>query len=120
VEHNARDDLKLNGQFFSYSPIRHGPFAAATANLTPRLQADLNASFRRSDYRDDNRFVDETGLLVQAPRDQDTLWASARLGYRLVRAWQAWIQIQHVSSDSRILRYDYDGARYLVGLESRF
>jgi hypothetical protein len=120
VEHNDRDDLMLDDQFFSYSPIRHGPFATATANLTPRLQVDFSASARWSDYRDDNRFVDETGMLVQAPRDQDSLSASARLGYRLTRRWQVWAQLQYLSSDSRIVRYDYAGQRYLIGLENSF
>lgn len=120
IEVNDRDDLTAGSQFFSYSPLRHRVYGALGFDFWPKIHLNLRASLRLSDYEDDNRFFDDNGDLIEAPRDQDALSLTARIAYTLGARWRLWSQYQYNDSDSDIPRYQYASNAYLLGLETAF
>lgn len=120
LEFNDRDDLQRNDEFFSFSPTRHGVSSGVSVDVLPRLRIDLRGSLRWSHFAKDNRYLDEAGALVSAPRDQDLLFAEIRADYRLSGVWTVWGSVQHSSSDSAVPRYDYRADSVVVGLEAAF
>jgi hypothetical protein len=119
-EVNDRDDFASGEQFASYSPTAHRLYAGAAIDVASRVVLDLHAGLRMSDYRDDNRFFDPSGNLVQAARDQDVLSLRARFDYRVTDTWRIWSQYQRSSSESDLTRYEYTSNAYMLGLETAF
>lgn len=120
LELNDRDDLASERTFYSYSPHRHRFYGTARFPLTPRLDLELQGSVRFSRYPEDNRFLDESGTLVAARRDQDVLTLGARADYGIAPRWRVWSQYQFTESDSEISRYRYTSNRLLLGVETTF
>lgn len=120
LELNDRDDFESGSEFASYSPTAHGPYAGAVVDLARRLILDVRGSYRISSYRDDNRFLDDAGNLVEAARDQDVLSVRVRLDYQFTERWSLWSQYQHTGSDSSLPRYEYTSNGFLIGLETTF
>jgi len=120
IELNDREDLSRDTEFFSYSPRVQKLQVSWRLALSETFTLEPEATFRRSDYAEENRFFDTGGELISAARDQDVTTLGLRGRYRLSRDWYLWGQLQQVDSESRILRYDYTSTRYLVGFERLF
>lgn len=120
LEFNDRKDLSREPQFFSYSPLRQTLFGAVESTVTPPLRVEVEAAYRHSDYEDDNRFVDDAGNVVEAPRDQDITTVGVRASYALAGQWNLWSQLEHITSRSDVDTYDYDSTRYMLGVERLF
>jgi hypothetical protein len=119
AEMNDRRDLQVGEEFYSQSPLRHGPFLRLSRTLTPDLTLELNAAYRHSRYRDLNRFVQ--GTTVDAERRVDNL-AYVGLAARLKtgRAWGLYLDYRYTDSHSSLDTYDYTRHTALLALEWRY
>lgn len=109
-----RRDLALGGEFQSYSPKRHGLFAAAELPDVAGWRTDLRLEYRASRYRDPYRL--DGGALVVERRDERTSFAlrgSRDVGERR----RAFVEFSYYRNQSSIDLYDYRRSQLLAGVE---
>jgi tetratricopeptide (TPR) repeat protein len=118
VEVNDRRDLERGAEFYSQSPVRHGPVLRWSRAVIPHLQLDLSAAYRRSRYRDENRqFVD--GSFVTERRVDSLIVAGLVLRLDLGESWGLRLDYRHSDNRSTLAPYAYDRDVASLALEWR-
>jgi tetratricopeptide (TPR) repeat protein len=109
-----RRDLRLDGDFLSYSPRRHLLFAIAELPDVAGWRAEMRVEYRASRYRDPYRLDGGTRVLVR----RDDRHGLALRGSRGVGAGRrAFVEYSYYRNDSSIDDYDYRRGQLLVGIE---
>jgi hypothetical protein len=112
LEQSAQGDGVGADIVYGQAPLRHGPFVRVSRALTPRLEASLNASWRRSRYDDDTPDADR--------REDDLLQAGASLRFQAGRDWGLLLDYRFSDNRSRVDDYDHDRSTLLAGFEWRY
>ena len=110
-----RDDLRLQDDFFSTSPRRHG----LTAQV--RFYPEGDWDFRGSILYRDSRYPDpEIRGGVQQERRQEELWRlSSRARYAMEGGWRVTLDAEWETSDASLPSRDYDRFEVRAGIEKR-
>ena len=112
LEQSAQGDGVGADIVYGQAPLRHGPFVRVSRALTPRLEASLSASWRRSRYDDDTPDADR--------REDDLLQAGASLRFQAGRDWGLLLDYRFSDNRSRVDDYDHDRSTLLAGFEWRY
>lgn len=114
LEIEDRRDLALGGEFLSYSPRRHGLFAAAELPDVAGWRADLRLDYRASRYRDPYRLDGGSRVLER----EDRRSSLALRGSREAGAGRrAFVELSYYHNNSSIDDYDYRRRQLLAGIE---
>ncbi len=119
AEINDRRDRRVGDQFYSQSPMRHGPYLRLSRTLTPDLTLDLNAAYRRSRYRGVDRFVQDDTMHVER-RVENLAYLGFALRLRVGPAWGLRLDYRYTDNHSSLDPYDYTRHVALLALEWRY
>jgi tetratricopeptide (TPR) repeat protein len=119
-ELNDRDDLDDGPEFSSYSPTRHGFYAAAAQDLKHRVRMEARAEYRVSDYADQNRIIGNNGITTVEHRDEDRFSLSARAYLGITSKLSCFLDYAFVDNSSSIQLYEYTQNRVMLGIEAGF
>ena len=120
VEYNNRKDLKDEGYFFSYSPLRHKVHAGITYPVSRKWRFDLRGEFRRSIYPDANREFTENGTTVRYKREDDRLSLSLQGEYRVADRFDIFAEYRLTDNESNAAAYSYTTHQVLLGFRKTF
>lgn len=115
LELNDREDLRQGGEFFSYSPTRHGLLAALALPPSSAWQTELRAEYRASRYNDPHVLGG-----IQLTRKDDLVGAGARASRRVNGAWRLFTDYSYYRNDSSLASYDYKRHLLTLGAEATF
>lgn len=119
VEMDDRHDRRVGDQFYSKSPVRHGPYLRLSRTLTPNITLDLNAAYRRSRYRDVDRFVQDATSHAER-RVENMAYLGFALRLRVDPAWHLRLDYRYTDNYSSLDRYDYTRHVAMLALEWRY
>lgn len=115
-ETNARRDLEVGSEFFSESPTHHGLGLRLSEPLNDRLTLETRAGYRYTRYRDADRFLVGTALMVERRIEKlEQFGASAR--YRLFPGWNFLAQYDYSHNLANIPGFGYSRHTAVIGLE---
>lgn len=106
AETNDRRDLDVGDEFYSQSPRRQGPYLRLSRALTRDLMLDLNAAYRHSRFRDENRQIQD-GAPFTARRVENLVVVGLVLRLQLSPAWGLRLDYRYSDNQSSIDQYDY-------------
>jgi tetratricopeptide (TPR) repeat protein len=114
AEMEDRRDLAQGNDFLSYSPKRHGLFAAAELPDVAGWQIDTRLEYRASRYRDPYRLENGTRVVER----KDERYGLSLRGSREAGAGRrAFVEFSYYRNDSSIDEYDYRRSQLLAGVE---
>jgi hypothetical protein len=119
VEANDRRDLAVGQQFFSQSPLRHGPFLRVSRTLTPSVALEINSAYRHSRFHGANRFFAGTTLQTER-RVEDLIQWSLTAHWRIGPAWALRLDYRYTENHSSIETYDYSRDIVVLAVEWRY
>ncbi|MDQ2076910.1 tetratricopeptide repeat protein [Marinimicrobium sp. ABcell2] len=121
-EYNARGDLETEqGQFFSYSPMRHSVYAQLLNEFSDEITLRTRVEYRKSLYPEDNIEIDpETDAVTQMTRDEDRVDFSALLRYSFNKTFSVFSEYRYTDNDSNFGRFSYKSNQMMLGLEAIF
>lgn len=107
--YGAEDDV-----VYGQAPLRQGPVLRWSRALSPRLELDLSAAWRKSRY-------DDRDVLPDTPRrNDDLLQLGASLAWRLDAAWGLVLDYRFADNHSSDDSYDHRRHTVLAGVEWRY
>jgi hypothetical protein len=115
-ETNARRDLDTGTEFFSESPTHHGLGLRLTEPLSERLALETRAAYRYTRYRDADRFLAGSALLVER-RTEKLAQLGAAVRYRLYPGWNFLLQYDYSHNLANIPGFNYARHTAVIGLE---
>ncbi len=121
-EYNERNDLETEqGQFFSYSPMRHSIYGQLRNDLSEKTSLRTRLEYRKSLYPEDNIEIDpETEAVTEMTRDEDRVEFSALLRYTFNRTFGVFSEYRYTDNDSNFSRFSYQSNQVMLGLEAIF
>lgn len=119
AETNDRRDLRSGQQFFSQSPVRHGPYLRLSRNLTADLTVEISGAYRHSRYHGSNRFVQD-GELLSERRVEDLVQLGLTARLRIGAAWHLRLDYRYTDNRSTIATYEYSRDMALLAVEWRY
>ena len=117
LEVNDREDRQIDGDFYSYSPMRHQLFAGLGRDFG-RLDLSARTEFEFSRYAEANVISSATPSAVE--RADDKLKLTVRADYQFSSAWSGYVSYAYTDRASNIDEYDYQNNQFLLGLELNF
>lgn len=118
LELNDRDDLELNGEFFSYSPVRHTLFALWKLAGPGNWRYTLRGEYRYSDYPDPYRI--SNGTTTEVKREDHRYLAGIRGQRYLSDKTELFMDYRYIDNDSNLEAYDYARHQLMGGIEAHF
>ncbi len=115
-EANARRDLTDGTEFFSESPIHHGPGLRLIEPLNDRLTVEARAAYRYTRYRDADRFLIGSALTVERRTEKLEQFGTAAR-YRLYPGWNVLLQYDYSRNLANIPGFNYSRHTAVIGLE---
>ncbi len=110
-EYDDRDDLDLGDLFTSYSARRHSVHADWGLKWG-KWSGKLSASYRNSDYMDNNIMLDGSSAL----RKDQRVKLSFRNSWALFEDWSLSSEYSYANNESNIEAYDFDRHMLMFGV----
>lgn len=107
-EFNDRDDLSQDGNFFSYSPMRHTLAAGLDWRVLPSWEISVDADYRISHYDGTNRLVDSDGIYKEKTREADRLKLRLKTQWQLSQNLRVAGQLELIDNQENFDTYSYD------------
>lgn len=118
-EYNNRDDLRSNGDFFSYSPLRNTLYAEVDWFVTPEWTLTVGGEYRKSRYADANRWF-VNGSAVRQKREDDRVMATIRGERDITENMTLFAGYSYTDNDSNLFGYSYRSNQVLLGINRFF
>src|SRR6185312_5622293 len=118
-ESNHRNDLTLENDFFSASPLRSRFYGELTLKCTEALSLHAGASYEKSLYGGHDVVMDGLNDLV-ARRDDDLYIGSLGGSLELTPRWSLLLEDRYLKNDSNIPFYSYQSHRLMLSLQHLF
>ncbi len=120
-EYNNRRDLRMEGEFFSYSPLRHKIYAGIDYPVAKNWTVTLRGEFRRSMYPDANVQIDPAdGQVIRIKREDDRIAFSLRAEYQVTGTVDIFAQYDRTDNDSNLPAYTYTSNQIMLGCQKAF
>ncbi len=115
-EYNDRDDLSVDDDFFSVSPLRHEFSADLERPLVGQLRGQAGLDYRLSEYQD----AEVRDAVSAGKRKDDRLSIRIGLFHPLGRAWIGRIEANYRDNNSNFNRFDYERTEVLLSVGRAF
>ncbi|MGM0402210.1 MAG: hypothetical protein ACQEQN_00690 [Thermodesulfobacteriota bacterium] len=120
-EYNNRRDLRMEGEFFSYSPLRHKIYAEIDYPVAKNWTVTLRGELRRSMYPDANVRIDPAdGQVIRKKREDDRIAFSLRTEYQVTGTVDIFAQYDRTDNDSNLPDYTYTSNQIMIGCQKTF
>lgn len=120
LEYNDRQDLSVDGMFFSYSPTRHQLELKTDWQVTSRWSLAAGMAFEAAQYDGENRLIDVNGETRTAQRETDIRQLWLRSEFDFTDRWQLNLQWRQTDADDTFDLYAYQRNVLHIGLEYGF
>ena len=119
-EYNNRRDLRMESEFFSYSPLRHRIYAGIDYPAAKNWTVSLRGEFRRSLYPEANVQIDTDGRGFRQKRVDDRIFLSVRGEYQVTDTGDIFAQYDRTDNDSNLQAYTYTTNQIMLGCRKAF
>jgi hypothetical protein len=119
-ETNDRNDLRRDGSFSSYSPVRNSIMGKLDRKLSDSFNLSLALEYTRGNYSGENRLRDTDGEVKQAARSNEQSRIAAGCAYRWSQGWRLKGEYEYIDTEDTFDLYTYNKNRLNATLEYQF
>ena len=118
-ESNEREDLSVDADFFSTSPLRNRFYGELTLKYSDAVSLHAAASYEKSTYDRPDVVTDGVDVFV-ATRDDDLYIVSLSGSYEFTPLWSFLLEDRYLKNASNIPFYSYQSHRLTLTLQHLF